>query len=135
MARDHKSGLGLVDGGKLVANLSVSDLRWGGTPLVGVGTANRHAAAGAQANPTRSPPLSHRGLTPEEFPLLLLPAGEFVAVRNGVAGVTKEEALSGKRVPGASEGNYAAVFASSPVVTLKTTDTFEKVGSCRGQVL
>lgn len=27
MARDHKSSLGLVDGGKLVANLSVSDLR------------------------------------------------------------------------------------------------------------
>jgi hypothetical protein len=27
MARDHKSSLGLTDGGKLVANLSVSDLR------------------------------------------------------------------------------------------------------------
>lgn len=94
MARDHKSSLGLVDGGKLVANLSVSDLR---------------------------------GLTPEEFPLLLLPAGEFAAVRNGVAGVTKEEALAGKRVAGAAEGNYAAVFAASPVVTVKTTDTFETV--------
>jgi CBS domain-containing protein len=27
MARDHKSSLGLTDGGKLVANLSVSDIR------------------------------------------------------------------------------------------------------------
>lgn len=43
MARDHKSSLGLVDGGKLVANLSAAHLR---------------------------------GLAPEEFPLLLLPAGE-----------------------------------------------------------
>ena len=27
MARDHKSALGLTDGGKLVGNLSVSDIR------------------------------------------------------------------------------------------------------------
>ncbi|GBF91217.1 hypothetical protein Rsub_04886 [Raphidocelis subcapitata] len=94
MARDHKSSLGLVDAGKLVANLSVSDLR---------------------------------GLTPEEFPLLLLSAAEFVAVRNGIAGVTKEEALAGKRVAGAKEGGYAAVFAAAPVVTVSTSSTFEEV--------
>lgn len=94
MARDHKSSLGLVDGGKLVANISVSDLR---------------------------------GLAPEDFPLLLLPAGEFVAVRNGAGGVTKDEALAGKRVPGAQEGGYAAVFAASPVVTVSNTSTLEEV--------
>lgn len=94
MARDHKSSLGLVDGGKLVANLSVSDIR---------------------------------GLGPEDFPLLLLPAGEFAAIRNGAGGVTKEEALAGKRVPGAQEGGYAALFAASPVVTVQAGTTLEQL--------
>ena len=32
---------------------------------------------------------SCRGLAAEEFPLLLLPAGEFAAIRAGIGGVTK----------------------------------------------
>jgi hypothetical protein len=160
MARDHKSGLGLVDGGKLVANLSVSDLRWvgarasphtrcshakaarGGTRLLactrlararGCAPAPACLAANGGHPPTTHPLASSRppaptsGLTPEEFPLLLLSAGEFAAVRNGVAGVTKEEALAGKRVPGAKEGGYAAVFAAAPVETVTISSTFEDV--------
>ncbi|KAI8468878.1 MAG: hypothetical protein J3K34DRAFT_394289 [Monoraphidium minutum] len=94
MARDHKSSLGLVDGGKLVSTLSVSDLR---------------------------------GLTPEQFPLLLLPAGEFAALCFGAGGVTKEEALAGKRVPGAAEGSYGALFAATPVVAVTHSSTFEEL--------
>lgn len=94
MARDHKSSLGLTDGGKLVANLSVSDLR---------------------------------GLTADEFPLLLLTAGEFAALRLGVAGITKEQALAGERVANARDGGYEGVFAAAPVVTVTSGTTFEEV--------
>lgn len=90
MARDHKSSLGLTEDGKLVASLSVSDLR---------------------------------GLAPEEFPLLLLPAAQFAAIKAGVAGVTKEEALAGKRV----ESGFAALFAEAPLATVKQSSTFEEV--------
>ena len=170
MARDHKSSLGLVDGGKLVANLSVSDLRWalclcvcacvcacalvcvrafvcarvfveyacvcdvdllvdmtGAVPTFDP-LRPPHSSSMDTITSSLAPLLAHcRGLTAEEFPLLLLSAGEFAAIRSGVAGVTKEEALAGKKVEGAVEGNYAALFAANPVVTFKTTDTFEAV--------
>lgn len=65
MARDRRSSLGITDtpGGKLISNLSVSDLR---------------------------------GLTADDFPLLLLPVGEFILVRQGLA--SKADALEGKHV-------------------------------------
>lgn len=71
MARDRKSSLGVTEGGKLVGNLSASDLR---------------------------------GLTPEDFPLLLQPAGEFA-----------------KRAAAKAGG------APAPLVTVKLSSTFEEV--------
>jgi hypothetical protein len=38
-----------------------------------------------------------RGLTIEEFPLLLLPVAEYIAVRRGLGGTSKADALAGKR--------------------------------------
>lgn len=75
------------------------------------------------------PPLLHT-LTAEQPPehtLISTHNTQFAAIRNGAAGITKEEALAGKRVPGAVEGSFAGVFASKPVVTAKNTSTFEEV--------
>lgn len=66
--------------------------------------------------------------------MLLLPAGEFAALRRGVPGITKETALSGTRVP---DGGFAALFASAPVVTVTRSSTLEQVSGCQpslGQV-
>jgi hypothetical protein len=89
-----------------------------------------------QPSPDLNPP-PFRGLTAEEFPLLLLPAGEFAAIRLGVAGVTKEEALAGKRVAGAKEGGYAALFSGAPVWTVNISSTLDDVrrGVARGRPL
>lgn len=42
-------------------------------------------------------PAAARGLTIEEFPLLLLSVAEYIAVRRGLAGLSKADALAGKR--------------------------------------
>lgn len=72
--------------------------------------------------------MSHSGLSAEDFPLLLLPAGEYAALRRGLPGITKEAALAGSRVP---EGGFAALFASAPVVTVTLSSTLEQVRGCR----
>lgn len=38
-----------------------------------------------------------RGLAVEEFPLLLLTVGEYIAARRGLGGFSKADALAGKR--------------------------------------
>jgi len=39
----------------------------------------------------------YRGLAVEEFPLLLLTVGEYIAARRGLGGFSKADALAGKR--------------------------------------
>lgn len=82
-------------------------------------------------NTTRSiipSPCRIRGLAAEDFPLLLLPAGEFAALRLGLPRITKEAALAGTRVP---DGGFAALFASAPVATVTRSSTLEEVRSRR----
>lgn len=46
--------------------------------------------------PAALPLLTHRGLTIEEFPLLLLTVGEYIAARRNLGGFSKADALAGK---------------------------------------
>lgn len=43
------------------------------------------------------PSTTHRGLSVEEFPLLLLSVGEYIAARRNLGGFSKADALAGKR--------------------------------------
>jgi CBS domain-containing protein len=64
-----------------------------------------------------------RGLTAEEFPLLTMPASDFVAIRSGRAGVDKAAALAGMRPDAAA----AAAAARAGVETVTTDATLETV--------
>ncbi|KAF8072382.1 CBSCBS2 [Scenedesmus sp. PABB004] len=96
MARDHKSSVGVVDpaGGKLLGNLSVSDLR---------------------------------GLAVEDFPLLLLTVGEYIAARRGLPALSKADALAGKRAEAATSGDWASLLAGAPAVSVTGASTLEAV--------
>lgn len=92
MAIDHKNGLAVVDkDGKLLANLSVGDLR---------------------------------GLTAETFGLLLLPVGDFIAVRRGM-GPSVADALKGARPEGAAQGEWATVLKDLPAHSVTPSTTLE----------
>eukprot|EP00879_Flechtneria_rotunda_P011883 GHRR01012412.1.p1 GENE.GHRR01012412.1~~GHRR01012412.1.p1 ORF type:complete len:166 (+),score=65.08 GHRR01012412.1:1775-2272(+) len=68
-----------------------------------------------------------RGLSVDEFGLLLLSVGEYVAVRRGLPVLSKADALAGKRAEAATSGNWAKLLSGAPVVSVRITDTLEAV--------
>jgi CBS domain-containing protein len=66
-----------------------------------------------------------RGLAIEDFPLLLLSVGEYIAVRRGL--FSKADALAGKRAEAATSGKWAELLTAAPVVTVTPSSTFENV--------
>jgi CBS domain-containing protein len=65
-----------------------------------------------------------RGLTIEEFPLLVLTVGEYIAARRNLGGFSKADALAGKR---ANTGDYAALLSAAPVIAVTGASTLEQV--------
>jgi hypothetical protein len=57
----------------------------------------RCVALRAHTHTSLSRARTRRGLAVEEFALLLLSVGEYIAARRGLAGSSKEDALAGKR--------------------------------------
>ncbi|WIA28067.1 hypothetical protein OEZ86_010652 [Tetradesmus obliquus] len=68
-----------------------------------------------------------RGLTIEEFPLLLLSVAEYIAVRRGLAGLSKADALAGKRAEAATAGKWAELLSGAPAISVTGATTFEAV--------
>jgi CBS domain-containing protein len=68
-----------------------------------------------------------RGLTIEEFPLLLLPVAEYIAVRRGLGGANKADALAGKRAEAATVGKWAELLSGAPAISVTGASSFESV--------
>lgn len=66
-----------------------------------------------------------RGLAVEDFPLLLLSVGEYIAVRRGL--FNKADALAGKCAEAATAGKWTELLAAAPVVTVNSSSTFGNV--------
>jgi CBS domain-containing protein len=68
-----------------------------------------------------------RGLTIEEFPLLLLTVAEYIAVRRGLGGANKADALAGKRTEAATAGKWAELLSGAPAISVTGSSSFESV--------
>lgn len=63
----------------------------------------------------------------DDFALLLLSVGEYVAVRRGLPGLSKADALAGKRAEAVTSGAWAALLAGAPALSVTLSSTFESV--------
>ncbi|KAF6259138.1 hypothetical protein COO60DRAFT_1514679 [Scenedesmus sp. NREL 46B-D3] len=68
-----------------------------------------------------------RGLTIEEFPLLLLSVGEYIAVRRELGSLSKADALAGKRAEAATAGKWGELLSGAPAIGVTGTSSFESV--------
>lgn len=59
-----------------------------------------------------------RGLLPDQFGLLLLSVGEYIAARRGLAGLSQADALAGKRAEAVTSGDWAGLLAGAPAVAV-----------------